>query len=217
MAPHRSTRQNPSRASSCPCSDQPMALSARACFAGAAAKAPTQSAARRNRRRMWCLGQSACGLRRRRRRQKLLVLEGARHRRHAPERGTQAGELLLHTRSGPATGTCSEDDDGDDASTRLQLDEVGRERQVQQQGRQRQRAEALAGTGRWRSRRRWFPWRVRSRVGVAEGVWREVCVCVCEFQNRTTQNSGAQAGASPGGGAYMTTGKRPVSGAPLRR
>ena len=33
--------------------------------------------------------------------------------------------------------------------------------------------------GRWRSRRRWFPWRVRSRVGVAEGVWREVCVCVC--------------------------------------
>ena len=25
----------------------------------------------------------------------------------------------------------------------------------------------------------WFPWRVRSRVGVAEGVWREVCVCVC--------------------------------------
>ena len=66
-------------------------------------------------------GASACGLRRRRRRQKLLVLEGARHRRHAPERGTQAGELLLHTRSGPATGTCSEDDDGNDASTRLQL------------------------------------------------------------------------------------------------
>ena len=31
--------------------------------------------------------------------------------------------------------------------------------------------------GRWRSRRRWFPWRVRSRVGVAEGVWREMCVC----------------------------------------
>ena len=27
-----------------------------------------------------------------------------------------------------------------------------------------------------------------------------VCVCVCEFQNRTTQNSGAQAGASPAGG-----------------
>ena len=47
----------PSRASSCPCSDQPMALSARACCAGgAAAKAPTQRAARRNRRRMWCLG-----------------------------------------------------------------------------------------------------------------------------------------------------------------
>ena len=32
--------------------------------------------------------------------------------------------------------------------------------------------------GRWRSRRRWFPWRVRSRVGVAERVWREECVCV---------------------------------------
>ena len=31
-------------------------------------------------------------------------------------------------------------------------------------------------------------------------------MCVCEFQNRTTQNSGAQAGASPGGRAYMTTG-----------
>ena len=74
---------------------------------------------------------------------------------HAPERGTQAGELLLQTRSGPATGTCSEADDGDDASeaddvaarqfaglTRLQLDEVGRERQVQQQGRQRAEAPA---------------------------------------------------------------------------
>ena len=35
--------------------------------------------------------------------------------------------------------------------------------------------------GRWRSRRRWFPWRVRSRVGVAEGVWREGCVCACEL------------------------------------
>ena len=35
---------------------------------------------------------------------------------HAPERGTQAGELLLQIRSGPATGTCSEADDGDDAS-----------------------------------------------------------------------------------------------------
>ena len=34
--------------------------------------------------------------------------------------------------------------------------------------------------GRWRSRRPWFPWRVRSRVGVAEGVWREGCVCACE-------------------------------------
>ena len=45
-----------SRASSCPCSDQPTALSARACCAGVAAKAPTQRAARRNRRRMWCLG-----------------------------------------------------------------------------------------------------------------------------------------------------------------
>ena len=50
--------------------------------------------------------------------------------------------------------------------------------------------------GRWSSRRRWFPWRARSRVGGAEGVWRlrcgavssvdwlrsfsdrEVCVCV---------------------------------------
>ena len=70
---------------------------------------------------------------------------------HAPERGTQACELLLQTRSGPATGTCSEVDDGDDASvaarqfaglTRLQLDEVGRERQVQQQGRQRAEAPA---------------------------------------------------------------------------
>ena len=40
---------------------------------------------------------------------------------------------------------------------------------------------ALAERGRWRSRRRWFPWRVRSRVGVAEGVWREaLCVCACE-------------------------------------
>ena len=28
--------------------------------------------------------------------------------------------------------------------------------------------------------RRWFPWRVRSRVGVAEGVWREGGVCACE-------------------------------------
>ena len=47
----------PSRASSCPRCDRPMALSARACCAGgAAAKAPTQRAARRNRRRMWCLG-----------------------------------------------------------------------------------------------------------------------------------------------------------------
>jgi len=33
-----------------------MALSARACCAGAAAKAPTQRVARRNRRRRWCLG-----------------------------------------------------------------------------------------------------------------------------------------------------------------
>jgi len=33
-----------------------MARSARACCAGAAAKAPTKRAARRNRRRMWCLG-----------------------------------------------------------------------------------------------------------------------------------------------------------------
>jgi len=33
-----------------------MARSARACCAGAAAKAPTPRAARRNRRRMWCLG-----------------------------------------------------------------------------------------------------------------------------------------------------------------
>ena len=31
---------------------------------------------------------------------------------------------------------------------------------------------------------------------------------VCEFQNRTTQNSGAQAGASPGERAYMTTGNQ---------
>ena len=44
------------------CSDQPMALSARAsCAVGAAAKAlgmkaPMQRAARRNRSRMWCLG-----------------------------------------------------------------------------------------------------------------------------------------------------------------
>jgi hypothetical protein len=33
-----------------------MVLSARACCAGAAAKAPTKRAARRNRRRVWCLG-----------------------------------------------------------------------------------------------------------------------------------------------------------------
>jgi hypothetical protein len=33
-----------------------MARSARVCCAGAAAKAPTQRVARRNRRRMWCLG-----------------------------------------------------------------------------------------------------------------------------------------------------------------
>jgi len=45
----------PSRASSCP-QHGSMALSARACCAGAAAKAPTQRVARRNRRRMWCLG-----------------------------------------------------------------------------------------------------------------------------------------------------------------
>jgi len=44
-----------SRASSCP-QHGSMALSARACCAGAAAKAPTQRVARRNRRRMWCLG-----------------------------------------------------------------------------------------------------------------------------------------------------------------
>ena len=46
-------------------------------------------------------------------------------------------------------------------------------------------------------------------------------MCVCEFKtlhvNRTTQYSGAHAGASPGGRAYMTTGNRPASGAPLRR
>ena len=45
----------PSRASSCP-QHGSMALSARACCAGAATKAPTQRVARRNRRRMWCLG-----------------------------------------------------------------------------------------------------------------------------------------------------------------
>lgn len=44
---------------------------------------------------------------------------------HAPERGTQAGELLLHIRSGPATGTRSEDDDGDDAS---EADDVAAQR-----------------------------------------------------------------------------------------
>ena len=51
---------------------------------------------------------------------------------------TQAGELLLQTRSGPATGTCSEVDDGDDAS---EADDVAA-RQVQQQGRQRTEAPA---------------------------------------------------------------------------
>ena len=57
---------------------------------------------------------------------------------------------------------------------RLQLDEVGRERQVQQQGRQ--RAEALAERS-VEIAQAMVPlagaWRVRSRVGVAEGVWRE--------------------------------------------
>ena len=60
---------------------------------------------------------------------------------HMPhtERGTQTGELLLpRTRSGPATGTCSEVDDGDDAS---EADDVAA-RQVQQQGRQRAEAPA---------------------------------------------------------------------------
>ena len=37
-----------------------------------------------------------------------------------------------------------------------------------------------------------------------------------EFQNKTTQYNGAHASASPGGRAYMTTGNRPASGAPLR-
>ena len=41
----------------------------------------------------------------------------------------------------------------------------------------------------------------------------------CEFQNKTTQYNGAHASASPcvprGAGAYMTTGNRPASGAPL--
>ena len=45
----------PSWASSC-LQHGSMALSARACCAGAAAKAPTQRVARRNRRRRWCLG-----------------------------------------------------------------------------------------------------------------------------------------------------------------
>ena len=41
-------------------------------------------------------------------------------------------------------------------------------------------------------------------------------MCVCEFQNKSTQYNGAHASASPGGRAYMTTGNRPASGAPLR-
>ena len=58
----------------------------------------------------------------------------------------------------------------------VQLDEVGRERQVQPAG-EGGRHEAAGGAGlpealwrrgRWSSRRRWFPWRARSRVRVAE-------------------------------------------------
>ena len=55
--------------------------------------------------------------------------------------------------------------------TRLQLDEIGRERQVQWQGRQRAGGRRWR-RGRWSSRRRWFPWRVRSRV-----VWLSECGC----------------------------------------
>ena len=62
--------------------------------------------------------------------------------------------------------------------TRLQLDEVGRERQVQQQGRQRAEALAERSVEIAQAMVRWFPWRVRSRVGGAEGVWREGFVCV---------------------------------------
>ena len=52
---------------------------------------------------------------------------------------------------------------------------------MQQQGRQ--RAEALAERSVEIAQAMVplrFPWRVRSRVGVAEGVWREGCVCACE-------------------------------------
>ena len=55
--------------------------------------------------------------------------------------------------------------------TRLQLDEIGRERQVQWQGRQRAGGRRWR-RGRWSSRRRWFPWRVRSRM-----VWLSECGC----------------------------------------
>ena len=46
-----------------------------------------------------------------------------------------------------------------------------------------------------------------------------VCVFVCELETgpHSTALSGAHAGASRGGRAYMTTGNRPASGAPLRR
>ena len=49
---------------------------------------------------------------------------------------------------------------------------------MQRQGRQ--RAEALAERSVEHAQAMVPPWRVRSRVGVAlaEGFWREVCVCV---------------------------------------
>ena len=60
--------------------------------------------------------------------------------------------------------------------TRLQLDEVGRERQVQQQGRQ--RAEALAERS-VEIAQAMVPLAGALARGVAEGVWgRGACVCV---------------------------------------
>ena len=61
--------------------------------------------------------------------------------------------------------------------TRLQLDEVGRERQVQQQGRQ--RAEALAERSVEIAQAMVPLAGALARGGGAEGVWREGFVCVC--------------------------------------
>ena len=61
--------------------------------------------------------------------------------------------------------------------TRLQLDEVGRERQVQQQ--RRQRAEALAERSVEIAQAMVPLAGALARGGGAEGVWREGFVCVC--------------------------------------